>query len=52
MKGVPGLYAEPKRVKSICLSMFSDEETLIVEACLFMAVPVSIGLAVVTALLF
>ena len=42
---------EPKREKSICLSMFSDKETLIVEACLFIAVPVSVGLAVLSALL-
>jgi|EndMetStandDraft_6_1072998.scaffolds.fasta_scaffold480123_2 hypothetical protein len=32
--------------------MFSDKETLIVEACLLAAIPVSIGMAVLSAIIF
>ncbi|WP_281004750.1 hypothetical protein [Mesorhizobium hawassense] len=34
------------------LAIFSDKETVIVEACLLVAVPVSIGMAVLSAGLF
>jgi hypothetical protein len=32
--------------------MFSDKETLIVEACLLAAVPLSLGMAVLSVLIF
>jgi hypothetical protein len=49
-----GLFccSEPKPRKNIVISMFSDKETVIVEACLLVSVPVSIWMAVLSALLF
>jgi hypothetical protein len=32
--------------------MFSDKEAVIVETCLFLAVPVSVGMAILSAVLF
>lgn len=43
---------EPCSGREHYLSMFTDKETLIVETCLMVAVPVSVGLAALAAVLF
>ena len=43
---------EPNQIEKHWIPMFNDKETFIVETCLLLAVPVSIGLAVLSAILF
>jgi hypothetical protein len=47
-----GLVWEPNQIEKHWIPMFNDKETFIVETCLLVAVPVSIGLAVLSAILF